>query len=114
MLTRADLGKQFYTIDKKGNHRILKLSENRWTGEPCFTDGEENFYLDGSGYGYEDDIVAYWPYEYEDKDCKNILKLVVVVVLAFWLGCMAGQAVKSAECEVLLNEANGIVEVGYE
>lgn len=88
MLTTKDLGKKFYTLNKKGQSRTLRLTESEWTGEPCFTDGEVYYYLDGNRFGYDDDIVAYWPCEYRRN--WNILKVVLLCLGFLWYGYCIG------------------------
>ena len=96
MLSRADLNKKFYTLNKKGQSKVLKLTESEWTGEPCFTDGDEYYYLDGNKFGYDDDIVAYWPCEYRKN--RNILKVILLCLMIFTFGYWYGATVKNLEC----------------
>lgn len=104
MLSRSDINEKFFTIGKDGKHRILTLTESSWTGEPCFTDGEEYYYLDGNKFGYDDDIVAYWPYNNKKK--RTFIRSILIGVMLLWFGYCVGHTVKSIKCEQMLNNIN--------
>ena len=106
MLSRVDLGKKFSAIGKDGKHRILTLTESGWTGEPCFTDGQEYYYLEGNKYGYADDIVAYWPCDYKTAKRRSLIRSIVLGVVLLWFGYCVGHTVKSIKCEQMLNNIN--------
>lgn len=106
MLSRADIDKKFFTIGKDGKTRILALTESRWTGEPCFTDGEYYYYLDGNKIGYDDDIVAYWPYDYKTAKRRSLIRSIILGVMLLWFGYCVGHTVKSIKCEQMLNNIN--------
>lgn len=109
MLSRADLDKKFFTIGKDGKHRILTLTESKWTGEPCFTDGEVYYYLDGNKFGYDDDIVAYWPCDYKTAKRRSFIRSIrsiLIGVMLLWFGYCVGHTVKSIKCEQMLNNIN--------
>lgn len=110
MLSRADIDKKFFTIGKDGKHRILTLTESRWTYEPCFTDGKEYYYLEGNKFGYDDDIVAYWPYDYKMAKRRSLIRPIILGVMLLWFGYCIGSANKSIKCEQMLNN-NNLMEI---
>lgn len=106
MLSRADINKKFFTIGKDGKHRILTLTESRWTGEPCFTDGQEYYYLEDYKFGYDDDIVAYWLCDYKTAKRRSFIRSILIGVMLLWFGYCVGHTVKSIKCEQMLNNIN--------
>lgn len=106
MLSRSNINEKFFTISKDGKHRILTLTESRWTGEPCFTDGQEYYYLEGNKFGYDDDIVAYWPCDYKTAKRRSLIRSIILGVMLLWFGYCVGHTVKSIKCEQMLNNIN--------
>lgn len=99
-------GKIYLCIDERGVNKILTCEKSKWTGELCFTDGEEYYYLKShKDLQYGDNIVSYTPYGWKEPVWPLMVGFVLYSLACFWIRFNFGAIDRSMDnIEVMIGE----------